>query len=338
MEAKDFLTFNKNKETEYFTKGAEIYDATKTGIYKTLLQKDFANLSEYEQAKVIESIFANLHKVATREAWYIINQYKFHPKKVEDLISIIDEKMVEIFDLFNKSADTNYSISTFICIYKFEYIRSLMGEERSLTEARIKNLSAIHRTMVELLNDNNITMESITSKMVKERMDEKWPSHPLSVGLIESMMDWLRGALSIEEMFDINDIRLNDPALVTRGTEYEADISNLDIHTRIYFSRLFHRMTDKDWLIFLKNNGMLGDDIQEMEAEEFTETELYATVFGRKTGKDAKKKMVKTVYNRALKVDEIMESIPYEVKLEYVREFKEYFEEQVERILAEYFG
>ena len=47
--------------------------------------------------------------------------------------------------------------------------------------------------------------------------------------------------------------------------------------------------------------------------------------------------MVKTVYNRTIKVNEIMDEIPYEVKLEYLMEFKEYFEEQVERIFAEYF-
>ena len=59
-------------------------------------------------------------------------------------------------------------------------------------------------------------------------------------------------------MFNVNDFRLKDPALASRATEEEADISNLDLQTRIYFSRLFHRMTDKDWLIFLKNNCMLG--------------------------------------------------------------------------------
>ena len=86
---------------------------------------------------------------------------------------------------------------------------------------------------------------------------------------------------------------------------------------------------------------MLGDDIyddiQDMEAEEFSEMELYASVFGKRTGKNAKEKMVKTVYNRTIKVNEIMDEIPYEVKLEYLMEFKEYFEEQVERIFAEYF-
>ena len=61
-----------------------------------------------------------------------------------------------------------------------------------------------------------------------------------------------------------------------------------------------------------------------MEADEFSETELYITVFGKKTGKNAKEKMVKTVYNRTIKVNEIMEEIPYEVKLEYVKEFKIY--------------
>ena len=65
--------------------------------------------------------------------------------------------------------------------------------------------------------------------------------------------------------------------------------------------------------------------------------ELYASVFGKRTGKKAKVKMVKTVYNRTIKVNEIMDEIPYEVKLEYLMEFKEYFEEQVERIFAEYF-
>ena len=86
---------------------------------------------------------------------------------------------------------------------------------------------------------------------------------------------------------------------------------------------------------------MLGDDIyddiQDMEAEEFSEMELYASVFGKRTGKNAKEKMVKTVYNRTIKVNEIMDEIPYEVKLEYLMEFKEYFEEQVERTFAEYF-
>ena len=86
---------------------------------------------------------------------------------------------------------------------------------------------------------------------------------------------------------------------------------------------------------------MLGDDIyddiQDMEAKEFSEMELYASVFGKRTGKNAKEKMVKTVYNRTIKVNEIMDEIPYEVKLEYLMEFKEYFEEQVERIFAEYF-
>lgn len=67
MEANNFLSFEKNKEAEYFSKGAEIYDAVKTGVYKTKLQREFAKLSEYEQAAVIESIFANLHKVAVRE-------------------------------------------------------------------------------------------------------------------------------------------------------------------------------------------------------------------------------------------------------------------------------
>ena len=337
MEASKFLSFEKNKETEYFTKGAEIYDAVKTGVYKTKLQQEYAKLSEYDQAAVIESIFANLHKVAIREAWYIINLYKFHPKKAEDLVSIIDEKMVEIFNLFNKSASTNYTISTFIGIYKFEYIRALMGEEHNLTEAQIKNLNAVHKAMSEILCEEEADIESVTAKMVKDRLDAKCPTHPLSEALVQSLMDWLRGFLSLEEMFNVNDFRLNDPALTSRATEEEADISNLDLQTRIYFSRLFHRMTDKDWLIFLKNNGMLGDDVQEMEADEFSETELYITVFGKKTGKNAKEKMVKTVYNRTIKVNEIMEEIPYEVKLEYVKEFKEYFEEQVERILAEYF-
>lgn len=32
-----------------------------------------------------------------------------------------------------------------------------------------------------------------------------------------------------------------------------------------------------------------------------------------------------------------MDGIPYNVKKEYVKEFKEYFEEQVERIISEYF-
>lgn len=337
MLATEFLPFNKNKETEYFTKAAEIYDAVKTGVYTTPLQKEFGKLSEYDQAAVVESIFANLHKIATREAWYIIRYYKFDPKKVEDLVSIIDEKMVEIFNFYNKSANTTYTISTFICIYKFEYIRSLMGEERSLSEAKVKNLSAIHRTMRELMNENGIATEDITPKMVKERMDEKWPSHPLSVGLIESMMDWLKGALSFEEMFDINDIRLNDPSLVTAFTENEINVSNLDSRTRSYFGKLFEKMTDKDWLVFLKNNGMLGDDLQEMEAEQFSETEIYYTVFGKKTGANAKEKMTKTVYNRTIKVNKIMETIPYKVKIEYVKEFKEYFEEQVERIISEYF-
>ena len=65
-------------------------------------------------------------------------------------------------------------------------------------------------------------------------------------------MDWLRGFLSLEEMFNVNDFRLNDSALISRATEDEADISNLDLQTRIYFSRLFHRMTDKDWVVFQK--------------------------------------------------------------------------------------
>lgn len=179
--------------------------------------------------------------------------------------------------------------------------------------------------------------EDITPKMVKERMDEKWPSHPLSVGLIESMMDWLKGSLSIEEMFDINDVRLNDSSLVTGFTEDEINVSNLDSRTRSYFGKLFEKMTDKDWLVFLKNNGMLGDDLQDMEAEEFSETEIYYTVFGKKIGANAKEKMTKTVYNRTIKVNRIMDGIPYNVKKEYVKEFKEYFEEQVERIISEYF-
>ncbi len=238
MLATDFLPFNKKKETEYFTKGAEIYDAVKTGVCRTQLQQDFAKLSEYEQAAVVESIFANLHKVATREAWYIINTYKFDSKKLEDLVSIIDEKMVEIFDLYNKSADTNYTISTYIGIYKFEYIRSLMGEEKSLTEARIKNLSAIHRTMSEIMNEDEIDSEDITAEMVKERMDEKWPSHPLSIGLIQSMMDWIKGSLSIEEMAKVNDIRLTDPILTTEFSENDINVSNLDARTREYFLSL----------------------------------------------------------------------------------------------------
>ena len=45
----------------------------------------------------------------------------------------------------------------------------------------------------------------------------------------------------------------------------------------------------------------------------------------------------KTVYNRTIKVNRIMDGIPYNVKKEYVKEFKEYFEEQVERIISEYF-
>ena len=237
-------------------------------------------------------------------------------------MSIIDEKMVEIFNLFNKSASTNYTISTFIGIYKFEYIRALMGEEHNLTEAQIKNLNAVHKAMSEILCEEEADIESVTAKMVKDRLDAKCPTHPLSEALVQSLMDWLRGFLSLEEMFNVNDFRLNDSALISRATKDEADISNLDFQTRIYFSRLFHRMTDKDWVIFLKNNGMLGDNIQDMEAEEFSETELYASVFGKKTGKNAKEKMVKTVYNRTIKVNEIMEEIPYEVKLEYVKEFK----------------
>ena len=70
-----------------------------------------------------------------------------------------------------------------------------------------------------------------------------------------------------------------------------------------------------------------------MKAEEFLETELYTLVFGEKTGKNAREKMIKTVYNRTIKVNEIMEEIPYEVKQEYVKKFKEYLEEQVERIV-----
>ncbi|MCP6082643.1 hypothetical protein NL341_26975, partial [Klebsiella pneumoniae] len=58
---------------------------------------------------------------------------------------------------------------------------------------------------------------------------------------------------------------------------------------------------------------------------------------GKKTGANAKEKMTKTVYNRTIKVNKIMETIPYKVKIEYVKEFKEYFEEQVERIISEYF-
>lgn len=212
-----------------------------------------------------------------------------------------------------------------------------MGEEKSLTEARIKNLSAIHRTMSEIMNEDEIDSEDITAEMVKERMDEKWPSHPLSIGLIQSMMDWIKGSLSIEEMAKVNDIRLTDPILTTEFTENDINVSNLDARTRDYFCRLFHRMTDKDWLVFLKNNGMLGDELQEMEAEKFLETTLYLTVFGKKTGKNAKEKMIKSVYNRTNKANEIMDGIPYEVKLEYVKEFKEYFEEQVERIISEYF-
>lgn len=187
------------------------------------------------------------------------------------------------------------------------------------------------------MNENGIASEDITPKMVKERMDERWPSHPLSVGLIESMMDWLKGSLSIEEMFDINDVRLNDSSLVTGFTEDEINVSNLDSRTRSYFGKLFEKMTDKDWLVFLKNNGMLGDDLQDMEAEEFSETEIYYTVFGKKIGANAKEKMTKTVYNRTIKVNRIMDGIPYNVKKEYVKEFKEYFEEQVERIISEYF-
>ena len=52
---------------------------------------------------------------------------------------------------------------------------------------------------------------------------------------------------------------------------------------------------------------------------------------------NAKEKMTKTVYNRTIKVNRIMDGIPYNVKKEYVKEFKEYFEEQVERIISEYF-
>ena len=63
----------------------------------------------------------------------------------------------------------------------------------------------------------------------------------------------------------------------------------------------------------------------------------YTDWTGKKIGKNAKEKMIKTVYNRTIKVNEIIEEIPYEVKLEYVKEFKEYFEEQVEHIIAEYF-
>ena len=65
--------------------------------------------------------------------------------------------------------------------------------------------------------------------------------------------------------------------------------------------------------------------------------EAYYTVFGKKIGANAKEKMTKTVYNRTIKVNRIMDGIPYNVKKEYVKEFKEYFEEQVERIISEYF-
>lgn len=54
---------------------------------------------------------------------------------------------------------------------------------------------------------------------------------------------------------------------------------------------------------------------------------------------DREREMIeaKTVYNRTIKVNRIMDGIPYNVKKEYVKEFKEYFEEQVERIISEYF-
>ena len=105
------------------------------------------------------------------------------------------------------------------------------------------------------------SLQAFSKNSVKEKLDVKCSKHPLSETLVQSLMDWLRGFLSLEEMFNVNDFRLNGPALISRATKDEADISNLDFQTRIYFSRLFHRMMDKDWVIFLKNNGMLGDDI-----------------------------------------------------------------------------
>ena len=337
MVTNEFLAFNKNKETDYFTKGAEIYDAVKTGVYKTKLQQDFAKLSEYEQAAVIDSTFFHLHEVVKKETWYVINLYKLNKDKYEDLVSIIDEKMVETFDSYNNNTGTNYCISTFIRIYIFEYIRVLMSEEKDMTEAEVKNLSSVIKAMDVVCRDVGISREQITAKMVKEKINEKCPSHPISEEMVQGLMDRLEGKLSMDEMYNSNDPRLNNQALVTDSVEKTFSVSNLDKPTRAYFAELFRKMNDKDWLILLKSRGMFGDVLKEMEADRFIQTDLYAKVIGRKTGKDAEKKMIKTIYNRNLKVNEIMDSIPPEKQLEYIWEFKEYFEEQAERILSEYF-
>lgn len=331
MKAKELLVFNQDHETEYFTKAAEVFDAIQNGTCNSDIQREVLAMNEFNQKTVVDDIFKHLEKVIRNEGGYLIKKYCIPVNKTEDLISIINQVMVEKFPSYNKGTDVKYCISTFIRTYTQDYLRVLMKEEHEISEAHIHKQNMINKAIYEISVEENIREDKVTPQMVHDKLYDKYP---ISVSLITDLMNRTT-SLSIDEMITNNSVRLEDDNMVGSVVEDQAIVVNLTPKVRKLFDELFKQMKDRDWLVFAKNIGYYGDETQKMLAEEFVDTALYKKVAGVKESQ-TKEQVIEGFYNRSKKVNKIMKAIPTEIKRDYIFELDQYIKEQAKRVVLGY--
>lgn len=112
--------------------------------------------------------------------------------------------------------------------------------------------------------------------------------------MITTLMNQLKGNISLNVMLEENDARLTQIAVEDKVSGSEG----LDPKLKAVIDNLFVRMKNTELCLLMKQCGVFGDAILKMDDKDFARTELFKKVFLLDDAIRSKSDPVKSAYNK----------------------------------------
>lgn len=250
----------------------------------------------------------------------------------EILFSRVCELMVNDFGEFNAAYEETgemYSLECFIKSRIKGCIRASIAEEQGLTVNRSRQLYTITKIRSAIAFDNQMEEENVSVEMIYRRLEQeavKQKKSPISKKLLIELLDHLNGVAYISE--------LEEQGIQIAGKE-EKQPFVLEEETKQILDEVFSNMSGLDYYIFLKEYGLLGEEIRKQEMDQFVKTETFLRLMDNDNSIRSEQDLVKMVYNKNSKIKKILKSINGKVDmldLESVIEDYLYMKKQEYRI------
>ena len=255
-------------------------------------------------------------------------------KSIQEIFfSRVCELMVNDFGEFNTAYEETgemYSLECFIKSRIKGCIRASIAEEQGLTVNRSRQLYTITKIRSAIAFDNQMEEENVSVEMIYRRLEqeaEEQKKRPISKKLLIELLDHLNGVAYISE--------LEEQGIQIAGKEEKQQFV-LGKETKQILDEVFSNMSGLDYYIFLKEYGLLGEEIRKQEMDQFVKTETFLRLMDNDNSIRSEQDLVKMVYNKNSKIKKILKSINGKVDmldLEGVIENYLYMKKQEDHIL-----